>query len=183
MDDPVPYDVREDAVTDAPTTPTGGLGPASSGSSGSPSGAGQGGSTTLTGATRPRLEQRPAAARPPAPRRARLSLKRIDPWSVFVMSLIISLFLGVVLFVAVAVLYSLLDSMGVLTSIDTFAQDLQLVSAGQSVIGKSRVLGVAAVVAAVDAVLLTVLATLFAFLYNLCASLTGGIEVTLAERD
>ena len=31
--------------------------------------------------------------------------------------------------------------------------------------------------------LLTVLATLSAFLYNLCASLTGGVEVVLAERD
>ena len=34
-----------------------------------------------------------------------------------------------------------------------------------------------------DIVLLTVLATLGAFLYNLCAALTGGIEVTLTERD
>jgi hypothetical protein len=40
-----------------------------------------------------------------------------------------------------------------------------------------------AVVAAIDVVLLTALATLGAFLYNLCAALTGGIEVTLGDRE
>ena len=34
-----------------------------------------------------------------------------------------------------------------------------------------------------DVVLITALATLGAFLYNLSASLLGGIEVTLAEED
>ncbi len=37
--------------------------------------------------------------------------------------------------------------------------------------------------AAVNVVLLTLLATLSALLYNLCASFTGGIELTLGERD
>ncbi len=31
--------------------------------------------------------------------------------------------------------------------------------------------------------LLTLLATLGSLLYNLCASFTGGVEVTLGERD
>lgn len=123
------------------------------------------------------------AARPASRRRARLAVTRVDPWSVFVLSLLISLFLGVVLLIAVGVLYALLDSLGVLASVDTFARDLQLVGAGQSVLGLGRVLGVAGIIAAVDVVLLTVLATLGAFLYNVCASLTGGLEVVLAERE
>ena len=36
---------------------------------------------------------------------------------------------------------------------------------------------------AVNVVLLTLLATLGALLYNLCSSFTGGIELTLGERD
>ena len=52
-----------------------------------------------------------------------------------------------------------------------------------TLLGRDRVLLVAAVLAMVDVVLLTVLATLFAFLYNLCASFTGGFEVTLAEKE
>jgi hypothetical protein len=45
------------------------------------------------------------------------------------------------------------------------------------------VIGGAAVLAALNVVLLTLLATLGALLYNLCASFTGGLELTLGERD
>lgn len=123
-----------------------------------------------------------AAARS-ARRRARLALTRVDPWSVFLLSLILSVFLGVVLLVAVGALYALLSNLGVLSTLDTFASELELIDDGQQLLSSSRVLGVAAVVAAIDVVLLTVLGTLFAFLYNLCASLTGGVEVTLSERE
>ena len=116
-------------------------------------------------------------------RRARLGLTRVDPWSVLLISFVLALFVGVVLLVAVTVLYAMLDGLGVLSSVDALAQELDLVAEGQPLFGLSRVLGVAAVIAAVDVVLLTVLATLGAFLYNLCASLTGGVEVTLTERD
>jgi len=170
----------EDAPTDALATAgaVGAAGPASA--------AGRTGSEPLGRAPgRPaRFDPRPAApGRSAAKRRARLAVSRVDPWSVFVLSLLISLFLGVVLMVAVFVLYSLLDSLGVLSSVTTFAQDLQIISAGQSIVSVGRVLGVAAVLAAVDVVLLTALATFAAFLYNVCASITGGFEVVLAERD
>ena len=46
-----------------------------------------------------------------------------------------------------------------------------------------RVLSLAVVIGVIDVILLTALSTLSAFLYNLCAALTGGIEVTLTERD
>jgi hypothetical protein len=122
-------------------------------------------------------------------RRAKLAVRRLDPWSVFLFSLLASIFLGIVLIVAVAVLYNVLERLGVLTSInDVFAE----VTGGDNgdaalpaseLITSSRVLGGAAVLAAVDVVLLTALATLGALLYNVCASLTGGIEITLGERD
>ena len=46
-----------------------------------------------------------------------------------------------------------------------------------------RVVSIAAVLAALNIVFLTLLATLSALLYNLCASFTGGIELTLGEDD
>ncbi|MDP9497859.1 MAG: DUF3566 domain-containing protein, partial [Actinomycetota bacterium] len=119
----------------------------------------------------------------PARRRARLALTRVDPWSVFLLSFLLSVFLGVVLLVSVGALYALLSNLGVLSTLDRFATELELIDDGQQLLSSSRVFGVAALVAAIDVLLLTVLGTLFAFLYNLCASLTGGIEVTLSERE
>jgi hypothetical protein len=43
--------------------------------------------------------------------------------------------------------------------------------------------GGSALLGAVIVVLLTALATLGAFIYNVCADLVGGIELTLAEKD
>jgi hypothetical protein len=134
-----------------------------------------------------RSEPRGGGRPPVRTRRAKLALRRVDPWSVFVFSLLASIFLGIVLVVAVAVLYSVLANLGVLDSVnDLFGEvagDGTDAGAPDELITSSRVLTGAAVLAAVDIVLLTALATLGALLYNLCAALTGGIEVTLGERD
>jgi hypothetical protein len=53
----------------------------------------------------------------------------------------------------------------------------------ENYVGTSRVMGFTMIVAVVDVVLITAIATLAAFLYNLAATLLGGIEVTLAEDE
>lgn len=131
----------------------------------------------------PRPLGRRADNRVAGPRRAQLSLQRIDPGSVLKVSFLLSLLLAVVLLVATTVLYAALAALGVLSALDTFASELGVVSEGQPLLTLSTVLGVTALVAIVDIVLVTVLSTLYAFLYNVCAALTGGISVTLAERD
>jgi len=45
------------------------------------------------------------------------------------------------------------------------------------------VIGTSALLGAVGIVLITALGTLGSFIYNVCADLVGGIEVTLAEKD
>jgi hypothetical protein len=124
-----------------------------------------------------------APARPAAKaRKARLALKRIDPWSVFVFSLIAALLLGIALVAAVAALYAVLDSLGVQSSVNELFDEVVGAGSGPLITGR-RVVGGAAVLAALNVVLLTLLATLGALLYNLCASFTGGLELTLGERD
>ena len=59
-----------------------------------------------------------AGAATRGPRRARLHLKRIDPWSVMKFSFAVSLVLFVVAIVATSVLYLALDAMGVFDSIN-----------------------------------------------------------------
>jgi hypothetical protein len=126
-----------------------------------------------------------AAAR--GPRRARLNLKRIDPWSVMKFSFAVSLVLFIVVIVATAVLYLALDAMGVFESINSSLADLISAGGGTDAGGfkitAKGVIGTAALVGLVNVVLVTALATLAAFIYNVCADLVGGIELTLAERD
>lgn len=121
-------------------------------------------------------------------RKARLRLLRVDPWSVMKTAFLLSVALGITLFVAVAVLWSVLDAAGVFESVDGIITDMTAsdTNAGIDInqyIELSRVLGFTTLIAVVDVVLLTALATLGAFLYNLSASLLGGLELTLAEDD
>lgn len=121
-----------------------------------------------------------------APRRAHLLLSRIDPWSVMKFAFVVSLVLFVVLFVAVAVLYSVLAGMGVFDSLISTARDLSGGSDAWDVaswFSASTILGWTAVLGAVNVVLITALATLAAFVYNLVTSLVGGVEVTLSEAE
>ena len=128
-----------------------------------------------------------AAAR--GPRRARLNLKRIDPWSVMKFSFAVSVVLFIVVVVATSVLYLALDAMGVWGEVNRSLSDLVNASGGQGAatsgfkITAWGVIGTSMLVGAVNVVLFTALATLGAFIYNVCADLVGGVELTLAERD
>ena len=138
-------------------------------------------------------ESRPAAKRAAhsgrPPRRARLRLSRIDPWSVMKTAFLLSVAFGVVTVVAVLMVWSVLGAAGVWDSINQTVQDVIGDNASSSTfnvqdyLGTSRVVGFTVLVAAVDVVLLTAIATLAAFLYNMAAALLGGVEVTLAEDN
>lgn len=121
------------------------------------------------------------------PRRARLRLTRVDPWSVMKTAFLLSIAFGIVTVVAVAMVWQVLGAAGVWDSINGTIKEM--LEGGdtnsafdvENYIGTSRVLGFTMLVAAIDVILLTAMATLGAFLYNMAAALLGGIEVTLAE--
>ena len=121
-----------------------------------------------------------------APRRARLYVTRIDPWSVTKAAFMLALAVGIVLVVAVAVLWWVLDVTGVFLAVSrTIDEVVGSATTGFDLLGFlefSRVIGVAIVVASVEIVLVSFLATLFAVMYNLTVGLTGGIEVVLSDE-
>lgn len=126
------------------------------------------------------------AGRPRGPRRARLRLTRIDPWSVMKTAFLLSIAFAVVTVVSVAMVWQVLGAAGVWESINSTIQEGiggEDVSTFQieDYVGTSRVLGFTMLVAAIDVILMTASATLTAFLYNMAAALLGGVEVTLAE--
>lgn len=132
--------------------------------------------------------QQPAADPRNRVRRARLRAVRLDPWSVMKTAFLLSIAFAIVTVVAVTVVWYVLQAAGVYESISRTVTDV-LGSASETrfnledYIGLQRVLGFTALICVVDVVLITAISTLCAFLYNLSASLLGGLEVTLAEEE
>lgn len=125
------------------------------------------------------------AVRNRPPRRAALQLKRLDPWSVLKLALVLAAVLFLIWLVAVGVLYGVLDGMGVWDRLNGTYSDLVSGDSpsGGALISAGRVFAIAAVVGAVNSLLFAVVMTVGAFVYNVSAELVGGIEVTLSERD
>ena len=153
------------------------------------------GSTERSGYSTPTTYQKgqptpPGGTRLPSgrTRRARLRVTRTDPWSVMKISFLLSIALGVVTIVGVSLLWMLLDTAGVFSSVGgTLKQATGSDNSSgfnlQSYLSFGNVLMTTALIAVIDVVLLTALATLGAFIYNMAAGITGGIELTLAEED
>ncbi|MCX2731275.1 DUF3566 domain-containing protein [Saccharopolyspora sp. NFXS83] len=130
--------------------------------------------------------QTPSARRPSrGPRRASLQVKRLDPWSVLKLALVLSVAMFFVWMIAVAVLYGVLDGMGVWDSLNGTFTELTSPedAASEELISAGRVFGVASIIGAINIVLFTALATVSAFIYNVAADFAGGVEVTLSERE
>lgn len=150
---------------------------------GRPAGA-SGSSTARSSAER---AARPAPRRG-GPRRVRLTAQRIDPWSVLKISFLVSVALGIAGVVMVALLWTVLSGMNVFSTISDFFVQVTSGEAGgpsfdlMDYLGFGRVVSLAAVLGVLNVFLLTALATLTAFLYNICAALVGGAQVTLSDE-
>lgn len=126
------------------------------------------------------------AARSRPPRQAALQLRRLDPWSVLKLALVLAVVLFFVWLVAVGVLYGVLDGIGVWDRLNGTYADLvsgEAQDGAAPLISAGSVLGFAALIGAVNSLLFAVAVTIAAFVYNVSADLVGGIEVTLSERD
>ena len=133
--------------------------------------------------SRVRMPSRPSGR---GPRRARLQLRHIDTWSALKISLVLSIALFFIWMVAVGVLYGVLSSLGVFETVNDLFGQIGSASGsggGGDVITWNVVLWGAAVIGAINIVLMTALCTVGTFIYNLCADLVGGLELTLSERD
>jgi branched-subunit amino acid ABC-type transport system permease component len=98
-------------------------------------------------------------------------------------SFLLSIAAGIMLVVAVATVWFVLDKMYVFAEMEellttigssSFVELMQLLEF-------DRVMSMAAIVAVLDVLLLTVLGALGAFLYNLVAALVGGLTVTFSD--
>ncbi|MFJ2891679.1 DUF3566 domain-containing protein [Streptomyces sp. NPDC087305] len=133
---------------------------------------------------RPRTGARTA----PRTRKARLRVAKADPWSVMKVSFLLSIALGICTVVASAVLWMVMDAMGVFSTVGGTISEATGSNESngfdlQSFLSLPHVLTFSGIIAVIDIVLATALATLGAFIYNLSAGFVGGIELTLAEDE
>jgi hypothetical protein len=120
------------------------------------------------------------------PVRASMQIRRVDPWTVLKVSLVLSVVLFFVWMIAVAFLYLVLGAMGVWSKLNSNVGDLLTSASGASggeLVSSGTIFGGSALVGLVNIVVLCALATIGAFIYNLTTDLVGGVEVTLADRD
>lgn len=128
-------------------------------------------------------------------RRAKVAVTRIDPWSVMKISFALWVALAIVVVIATAILWWVLDSSGVF---DSVSQSILKVTGTDSTgsgnlasntfqltdfISFKRVMGVTTILVVINTILLTALSTLAAFLFNLSTGLVGGVDITLTETD
>ncbi|MFF9866523.1 DUF3566 domain-containing protein [Streptomyces sp. NPDC013953] len=131
---------------------------------------------------------RTGATTMPRTRKARLRVAKADPWSVMKVSFLLSIALGICTVVAAAVLWMVMDAMGVFSTVGGTISEATGSNESngfdlQAFLSLPRVLIFTSVIAVIDVVLATALATLGAFIYNLSAGFVGGVELTLAEDE
>lgn len=146
--------------------------------------------TPVPGGTAGAAVRRPrtGARTMPRTRKARLRVAKADPWSVMKVSFLLSIALGICTIIAAAVLWMVMDAMGVFSTVGGTISEATGSNESngfdlQSFLSLPRVLIFTSIIAVIDVVLATALATLGAFIYNLSAGFVGGVELTLAEDE
>lgn len=118
-------------------------------------------------------------------RRVRLTVQRVDPWTVLRLSFLLSVAVAIVTVVSLMLMWGLLSAGGVFDSVQESANDIL----GESSVTFTqyfdfgRVLWLSLLLAVADVVLVTALATVAAFLFNLAVSIAGGLEVSVTEES
>jgi hypothetical protein len=122
---------------------------------------------------------RPPAMSPAVDRRARLILRRLDPWSVLKFSVVFYFCLMLISLLIFAVIWFVLVNMGVFEDVTSFAGKVNLeVTFPAGTVFRWYVLA-----GLLGVVVWSVVTVLLTLLFNLVNDVTGGIEVVLAERE
>jgi hypothetical protein len=118
--------------------------------------------------------------RPPAPRRTRVVVKKVGPWSVLRFSLLFYFCIMIAVWIGLVILYNFLGAIGVIDSIEKGIRGLGFSKSwtihGGWIFSRLFMIGLVMVVFG------SIVNLFAAFLYNLISDFVGGIELTLTER-
>ena len=139
------------------------------------------GASSASGGVKVREKRRGGA---PRARRMSLSLTRIDAWSAAKVAFMLSIAGGIIQIVAVALLWGMLNVVGVFDQVTQIVSSTGLDAVGfdlTNVFSLGTVLSAVTIFSIVEVVLITVLVVIFTLLYNVVSTLVGGIHVTLGD--
>lgn len=118
------------------------------------------------------------------PRKVRVLVSRVDPFSALKIGFLLSVAAGIMLTVAVYVVWNVLNQMGLfalanewISKLFTTDQELNILQ----FFDQNKVMSATVLIAVVNVILLSALATIGAFLYNTVSSVVGGIYLTLTD--
>lgn len=118
------------------------------------------------------------------PRRVDIAIARVDAWTVMKVSFLLSVAFGIAMVIATAILWFMVDGMHVFSTIEDFMKTI----GGEKFIPfldylrLPKVLSYATIAGVANVVLLTAISTLGAMLYNVIASLVGGVKISLMDE-
>jgi transmembrane protein DUF3566 len=121
------------------------------------------------------------------PRRTKVTVRRFGLLSVFRFSLLMSFCMMLVVWLALLIIFLILQAVGVMSTIAEWIGCLVNQSEGTkqctpAVIDGARIFTWLFLIGCVFALIWSALAVFFALLYNLISDIVGGVEVTLSER-
>ena len=118
------------------------------------------------------------------PRSVELTIAKNDPWSILKTSFLLSIALGIATVVGVIVVWFVLDGMNVFGTVEDFLIELgaERFLSLLEFVRLPRVISYATIIGVGNIVILTAISTLIALLYNLIATLVGGIKVSLMDE-
>jgi hypothetical protein len=113
-----------------------------------------------------------------------LSLTRLDAWSVAKVTFLLGVAGGIIQIVAAALVWALLNAVGVFDQVTQIVSSTGLDSSGfnlSDVFSISTVLSAVTIFSIIEVILFTLLSTIIALLYNVVSSLVGGVHMTLGD--
>lgn len=139
----------------------------------------------LKGVASERLKaSEPKAPVPGAPRKVRVLLSRVDPWSALKIGFLTSIAIGIMTVVAMWVLWTALNQMETFVTIQQWVS--KLFNGGGDVnilqfFDFTKVMSATILIAVVNVVLISGLSVIAAFIYNTISRVVGGVYLTLTD--